>query len=160
MSRQGRFIAQQHGEGLPEFVNATEAGHYYHFLRDKHLALLFEAASNYPSIHLDYSPESLKQLEQWYFRLYETDSFPAVGIDRETFETCMAMYFGETTMRSAHAQWIVESYFLMPNRYEFGVRKGSFTMMLTRFKDHFREPNNKKRDSLFRRYKKYFARGT
>jgi hypothetical protein len=122
--------------------------------------LLFEAASKYPSFHLDYSPESLKQLEQWYFHLHETDSFRAMGIDRAMFETCMAMYFGETTVRSAHAEWIVEPYFLAPNRYEFGVRKGSFTMMLSRFTDHFREPNNKKRESLFRRYMKYFARVT
>ena len=158
MSRQGRIIAQQHGDDLPVFVNAAKAEDYYHIRRDKYLAILFEVASKDPSsFHLDYSPESLKQLEQWYFHLHETDSFGAVGTDRETFETCMAMYFGETTVRSVHAQWIVESYFLAPDRYEFGVRKGSFTMILSRFTDYFREPNNKYQNGLFRRYKKYFT---
>ena len=158
MSQQGRILAMQHSEKLPSFASPTEAANYYHGFRDKHLALLSELAAKYPSFLPDYSAESLKQLEQWYFHLYETDSFHAEGIDRETFEICMAMYFGETTVRSAHARWIVEPYFLAPDKYELGIRQGSFTMMLSRFTDHFREPGNKKRESLFRRYKKYFAR--
>lgn len=158
MSRQGRETAQQHGENLPAFDSAAEAEEYYHTRRDKHLVLLFEAASKNPSLDANYSPESLKQLEQWYFQLYESDSFGDAGIDRERFETCMAMYFGETAVRSAGAQWIVEPYFLAPNKYEFGVSKGSFKMMLSRFTDHYRTPNNKRRDSLFRRYQKYFGR--
>jgi hypothetical protein len=158
MSRNDQITAQQHGEELPGFANVTDAEDYYHGLRDRHLALLFEAASKQPSVQLDYSPGSLKLLEQWYFQLFESDSFRAAGIEREMFETCMAMYFGETTVRSAHARWIVEPYFLTPAKYEIGVRKGSFTMMLSRFTDHFREPNNKRRESLYRRYKKYFER--
>lgn len=157
MSRQGHAIALKHGEKLPAFASLAEAEQHYHNLRDKHLDILLEVATQYPLFHPDYSPESLKQLEQWYFRLYETGSFRAMGIVRETFETCMAMYFGETAIRSARAHWIVEQYFIAPNKYELGVRKDSVTMMVSRFTDHFREPNNKKKESLFRRYKKYFA---
>ncbi len=160
MAKQSRSLALQHGENLPRFANPKEAANYYFDFRDKHLALLSEAAPKYPSFQPDYSAESLKQLERWYFHLYETDSFHAAGIDRATIETCMAMYFGETTVCSAQAQWIVDPYFLAPNNYELGVRKGSFTMMLSRFTDHFRKANNKKRESLFRRYKRYFAPDT
>jgi len=160
MSKQGLTLASQHGEKLPPFANHKEAANYYFDFRDKHLDLLAEAATKSPSFQPDYSAESLKHLEQWYFHLYETDTFLTEGIDRETFETCMAMYFGETAVESAHAQWIVEPYFLASNKYELGVRKGSFTMMLSRFTDHFREPTNKKQESLFRRYKRYFVQGT
>ena len=155
MSRQGHAIALQHGEKLPAFASLAEAEQHYYNFRDKHLDILLKVATQYPQFHPDYSPDSLKQLEQWYFRLYETDSFRSMEIARETFETCMAMYFGETAIRSTHAHWIVEQYFLSPNKYELGVRKDSVTMMVSRFTDHFREPNNKKRESLFRRHKKF-----
>jgi hypothetical protein len=119
--------------------------------------LLSEAAKNNIGFKPDYSPKSLKQLEKWYFQLYETKSFQIIGINRESFETCMAIYFGETAFRSENARWIVQRYFLAPDKYELGVEKGSISMMLFRFTDHYREPNNKKRESLFRRYRKYFA---
>jgi hypothetical protein len=156
MSRQGREIALKYGQQLPAFESLVEAEQYYRALRERHLALLVEIPAEQPSFIPNYSPESLKQLEKLYFQLYDTDSFASVGTDRETFEICMAMYFGETAVRCAHAQWIVEPYFLAPDRYQLGVRKGLFTMMLTRFTDHFREPDNKRHESLFRRYKKCF----
>jgi hypothetical protein len=157
MSRRGREIAIQHGEKLPAFSNQEEAKQHLYAFRDKHLALLAEIAQGHPEFNPDYRPESLKQLEQWYFQLYETNSFQLVGVERETFEICMAMYFGETVVRNTGAHWIVEGYFLAPEKYELGVRKGLISMMLHRFTDHFREPNNKRRQSLFRRYKKYFG---
>ncbi len=159
MSRQGRAAAIQYGEKLPAFAAITEARHYYYAYRDKHLAFLSEIASKQQTFYSDYNPQSLKQLEQWYFHLYETDSFRAMGTDRETFEICMAMYFGETVVRNQHAQWVVESYFLAPDKYDLGISKGSVTIKLARFTDHFLEPNNKKQESLFRRYHKYFGQG-
>ncbi len=157
MSRQGSTVAQQHGDTLPTFSCQADAEQYYYAFRDKHLARLSEIASHHLAFLPDYRPESLKQLEQWYFQLYETDGFHALGINRETFEACMAMYFGETAARSANAHWIVARYFLAANAYELIVQRGSFSMALFCFTDHFRTPNNKKRECLFRRYEKYFG---
>ena len=70
----------------------------------------------------------------------------------------MAMYFGETAVISANARWVVKEYFIGSGKYELGVCKGSTTMMLRRFTDYYREPNNKRQQSLFRLYKKYFSK--
>jgi hypothetical protein len=160
MSRQGRELARQHGDKLPAFSSLEEAQHHWCAFRDERLALLSEIAKQYPDFHPDYVPESLRQLEQWYFHLYETDSFRRVGLTRETFEMCMAMYFGETVVRNTTACWVVEENYLAPGKYELGVRKDSVTMMLYRFADHFLTPNNKRKQSLFRDYQKYFSRHT
>ena len=126
--------------------------------RDTHLALLSRLAHTHPELKLDYTPASLKQLEQWYFRLYENESFESLGITREIFEICMAMYFGETVVRNTSARWMVEEYFLAPGKYELGIRREQISMRLNRFTDHFRTPHNARRQSLFRRYKQYFSR--
>lgn len=156
MARRGSETAIQHGEKLLAFPSLEEAQRHLYAFRDKHLALLSEVATQYPDFHPSYMPESLKQLEQWYFHLYETDSFQRVGLTRGIFETCMAMYFGETVVRSTTARWIVEEYPFAPGKYELGVRKDLMTMMLYRFTDHFLVPNNKRRQSLFRNYGKCF----
>jgi hypothetical protein len=158
-SRRKSEIAVRHAEKLPAFSSLEEAQHQLYTYRDKQLALLAEIAKHTTRFQPDYSPESLKQLEQWYYQLYETGSFQLLGLTRETFETCMAMYFGETAVRTAGAHWIVEEYFLAPGRYELGLQKESVTMMLLQHcLDHFQTPNNKRRQSLFRDYRKYFSK--
>jgi hypothetical protein len=96
-------------------------------------------------------------LEKWYFDLRDTDAFRNISIKREIFESCMAVYFGETAVRNSDSEWTVSGYFMDPNRYHLGVKKKHFTMTLMRFTDYYKEPNNKRREGLFRRYKKYFA---
>jgi hypothetical protein len=160
MARLAREIALQHGDKLPAFPNRQDAEQHWFTFRDKHLALLLQMAHEHPELDLDYTPASLKQLEQWYFHLYENDAFESIGTTRETFETCMAMYFGETVVRNTSARWIVGEYFLAPGKYELGVCREQTSMMVNRFTDHFRTPNNKRKQSLFRRYKQYFSRFT
>ncbi|MEM4204400.1 MAG: hypothetical protein QXS54_10070 [Candidatus Methanomethylicaceae archaeon] len=158
MSRQKHKIALQHGERLPSFSNLEDAERYWYAFRDKHLAHLLEIARQSPDFHPDYTPESLKQLEHWYFSLCETDSFHFTGTTRETFEVCMAMYFGETVVRNTRARWIVQEYFLASGKYELGLQKDSMTIALYRYTEPFLAISNKRKQSLFRAYKKYFSR--
>jgi hypothetical protein len=157
MSKRGLQVAIQFGQRLPSFAGLAQAREYYFAYRDNHLALLASAAGKQTGFTCDYSPESLKQLEQWYFELYETDSFQVYDLDRERFERCMSMYFGEVAVRNTRgAKWVVQEYVTGHGKYELGVSKGLMTVMLNRFKDHFEEPNNKRKQSIYRRYKKYF----
>jgi hypothetical protein len=158
MTNQGRQLAIEYGNNLPTFSNSEEAKEAWFAFRDEHLAVLERIAQGQSLFMLDFKPESLKDLERWYFQLYESDSFKNLTLTREVFETCMAMYFGETAVRSAHAQWIVEEYFLAKGTYQMGINKGLFAMMLKRFSDHYREPNNKRRQNLYRLYSKYISR--
>lgn len=157
MSRQASEVAIQHGRSLPSFKSQQEAEKALFGHRDRHLAHLEILARNCPGFECDYQPESLRALERWYFSLHEARAFQQIGVTRQVFETCMAMYFGDVAVRRAAAHWIVEEYFLAPGKYELGVQRGSTKMMLDRLTDHFAEPNNKRRDRLYRRFKKYFT---
>jgi hypothetical protein len=157
MKKRNMQIAQQYGEKLPAFDNPQEAEEYFRDFRKQHLALLEEAAGSQTSFAPDFSPESLKPLEEWYFYLHDKDAFRHIPIKREILESCMAVYFGETAVRNSDTEWTVSGYYLAPNRYHLGVKKKHFTMTLMRFTDYYKEPNNKRREGLFRRYRKYFA---
>jgi hypothetical protein len=97
-------------------------------------------------------------LEKWYFELYEKNKFDKLGLDRNEFEKAMAIYFGEVVVRNnKEAKWEVEEYPFVPGKFDFGVRKGMGSMSLGNgFIDHYEEPNNKSRNSLFRRYNQHF----
>jgi hypothetical protein len=156
MPHRGLEIAIEHGKGLPSFRSQEEADQTLFGERDRHLAILSELAEGYPAFESDYRPESLKTLEHWYFTLVEDKTFRRIGVSRKTFETCMAMYFGECVVRNTPARWIVEEYFLSKGRYELGVQNGSMKMMLDRLTDHFAQPDNLRHVSLSRRFRKYF----
>lgn len=81
-----------------------------------------------------------------------------LGTDRYDFERCIAVYFGEVTVRNIErAKWIVTEDAFIQGKYDFGVNLGLFTRMLSSsFSDLYKRPNNKRRQSVFRDFKKYF----
>jgi hypothetical protein len=157
MSRYSVQVAREFGAKLPTFKDLEDAEEYWLGLRQEHLALLERLSPLSDSFTGDYTPQSLKSLERWYFELYETDSFGDLGISREAFETCMAMYLGEVVVRSAGAEWLVQEFAFVPGRYQMGVRKGLRIMMLWRMTDHYKTPNNKRRQSIYRSCAKVFT---
>ena len=106
----------------------------------------------------DYTPESLKNLERWYFELMETNGFKALGVSREDFECCMASYFCELAVRNCpEAKWEVQEFAFESGKFEIGVQRGLFHLMLNRFTDHYKKPNNKRQQKIFRMYEESFA---
>ncbi|WP_208025362.1 hypothetical protein [Bacillus salipaludis] len=158
MSKQGLKAAIQYGEKLPVFKGLKEAQTFFFNYKDE-LLKQFELISQESTLFkANYKVESLKGLEKWYFELYEKNEFVKLGINRNEFEKAMAIYFGElVVLNNKDAIWEVEEYPFVPERYTFGVRKGLGSMSLGNwFIDHFKEPSNKRRNSLFRRYNHYF----
>jgi len=157
MSKRGVKAAEQHGDALPSFASHEDAVNYYFAFRDKHLSFLKSISMARSQFEMNHTPESLKRLEAWYFELYETDSFEGVRTDRATFERCMAMYFCEVVVRNfPDAEWVVKAFVFSPGKFELGVTRGLCAYMVCRFTDHYREPNNKRRQSIYRKYKHYF----
>jgi hypothetical protein len=66
----------------------------------------------------------------------------------------LAIYFGGVVVQNnKNAKWEVEEYPFVPGKYTFGVTKGFGSMSLGNgFIDQYKEPSNKGRNSLFRRY--------
>ena len=156
MTRFGLKIAKLFGKKLPGFASQAEAERELYGYRDDRLQKLSRLASASDDFKSTGTPESLKQLEAWYFKLWEDDAFEDVGSTREEFEECMAMYFGEVLVGNiAGAEWIVSEYAFEEGKYEIGVKWQLTSVMLRRFTDHFKTSNNKRRQSIWRRYKQY-----
>src|SRR5262249_39899522 len=75
MSRFGLLVARLFGKSLPRFQSLDEAREQLLAARDRYLAALEEVSRQFSGFAPDYSPESLKTLESWYFQLWETGGF-------------------------------------------------------------------------------------
>ncbi|HOX60209.1 MAG TPA: hypothetical protein PLC99_25310 [Verrucomicrobiota bacterium] len=152
-------IAKLFGQRLPAFPTKAEAEAHLFSQRDERLRHIIELAPHSAGVFAaDFTPNSLKGLESWYFILRESDSFGSLGITCEEFERCMAMYYCETAVRNnPDAQWVVQEYAFERGKYEMGVAKGGTYYMRMRFTDHYKQPNNKRRQKIFRDYQQYYG---
>jgi hypothetical protein len=155
MSKAGLLAAGRFGESLPAFRDQTEAEGALRSRRDDLLQRLAVWSQRSTSFRCDLSPESLKRLEGWYFELVGGPGVRSIGTDEETFERAMAMYLGAVFVRNASPpfEWFVHEYAFERGRYEIGVRRGSFAMMLSR--QSVPRERNKRRESLWRLYARY-----
>jgi hypothetical protein len=156
MSREGVKAAVEHGRRLPAFPDLHSAELALYQRRDELIRKLNEAAGGSTVFDPDLSPESLKSLEEWYFSLWDSESFDATGMDREEFECSMAMYFGELLVRNVpEFEWTVAEYAWQAGKYEIGVRKPLVSVMFRGFSDLHARPNNKRQQSIWREYQQY-----
>lgn len=161
MSAAGRKAALEHGDKLPQFGGPNEAAAALIAEKDVAVAGLLADCQSSPDVALDFSPDSLLRLEQWYFdRTSQRRFFGMVRVaDPEVLARWCALYFGEVVVRSLEgAEWVVEEFPFVPGRYTIGVRHGNCTMTLTSFHDKLHHQKNKKRDSVWRTFQYYFAR--
>ncbi len=147
------------GQKLPAFKSQAEAEGHLFAQRDARLSRVVALAEKSGGIFCaDFSPSSLKGLEQWYFALWESDGFDSLGLSREEFEQCMAVYFCELAVRNCpEANWIVREYAFESGKYELGVQRGLLSLMRSRFTDHYKQPSNKRRQKIYREYQEHFA---
>ena len=99
MSKHSLNIAVKYGESLREFRDQSEAEDYYISYKDDLLNRLKAISTQASAFFPDYTIESLKKLEKWYFDLYEKQSFDKAGSTQEDFESMMSVYWGEVTIK-------------------------------------------------------------
>jgi hypothetical protein len=148
MSRHGRIIAEQYGSDLPVFENVNEAEEVLLELRTSGLRALEEIEEL--SGKIDYTPESLKLLERWYF----ANGKPAATKTGYSMPHAIGFYFGEILNRNSGFSWVVNEFAFKKRRYEVGVQRGRVSIMLTKGKK-LQEAGNAQMQSLFREWKKY-----
>lgn len=160
MSKHSLNIAVKYGESLREFRDQSEAEDYYISYKDDLLNRLKAISTQASAFFPDYTIESLKKLENWYFNLYEKQSFDKAGSTQEDFESMMSVYWGEVIIKNNEdAEWVVEEYPFSQKKYEFLVSKGLCSVsVVNKFHDLYRMQSNKRRTLLFREYNRYFAR--
>jgi hypothetical protein len=155
MSRVGLRAAKLFGKRLPTFRDQAEAERALLSRRDELLRMLADWSQRSTDFNCDFGPESLKHLERWYFQLADGPGFGSIGADQETFERATAMYVGAVFVRNSAAsfEWFVKEFAFEAGRYEIGVRRDLFAMMLSR--QWFPSEHNKRRESLWRLYQRY-----
>lgn len=158
MSRAGRRAADELGRSLPRYESQEDAERALFAQRDLLLDRLRTAAAASSSFQCDFTPDSLKTLERWYFALREHGTVATSGLSPETFERCMAMYLGEVIVRNHPAfRWVVREFSFVPGTYEIGVDRGTLAVMLTRVGEVHTRPNNKKHESIWREYRRWVS---
>lgn len=107
---------------------------------------------------MDYSPDSLKSLEEAYFSLVERAGFARLGLTQQAFESLIGVYFAAVVTRNnPKAHLVVQEFAFTPGKYELGVAKGSTTVMVTSLPLSLMQPLKKKRDRLYKMFRKYFG---
>jgi hypothetical protein len=155
MTKAGLLAATRFGSTLPAFSDQGEAERALFPERDALLGRLDALSGQADGFRADYSPKSLKDIEHRYFELADGAGFGSIGLDAETFERIVAMYFGEIVVRNAPAfEWFVAEFAFERGRYEIGVRNPQVRVMLSRLAPVPRE-RNKRELSIWRMYRKY-----
>jgi len=155
MSNTGLRAAKLFGSNLPVFRGVAEAERALYGERDELVRNLAEQSRRSAAFRPDFRPESLKDLEHWYFELLEGGGFDSIDTHQETFERAIAMYLGQVLVRNAPPfEWFVTEFAFEQDRYEIGVRRPLYEVMLSRLSPAPRE-RNRREQSIWRTYRKH-----
>lgn len=150
MTRQGFIAALDYSKQLPEFENLDVAREALTKGKDEILSQLL--AELCPTLNLDFSPESLKRLERWYFEA----SCPENGIAGYSVPHAIGFYFGEVLCQAGDFQWLVDENELQSGRFEIGVRRGLCTIWCMRGRRPVLK-GNARMQSLWRECRKFLS---
>ena len=148
MSRRTMIVAGQYAVNLPGFDSLSEAEGSLFAYRDAAFVELLSVSEF--QCALDYTPESLKLLEQWFFASGE----PVALASGYSSAHAIGFYLGEIYRRHAGFKWVVQEFVFSPGHYEIGVSRGLISVMLTKGRLP-KAAGNKQRQSLWREFRKY-----
>jgi hypothetical protein len=155
MSKAGMTIALTHGSNLPAFPDEETAMRELLRARDDDIDYLRDLAASSQRFEPTFSPDSLKDLELFYFDLVNEERFEADSEERRRLRSAVATYLGAVLVKHAGYHWVVQEFAFARGRYEIGVRRHLTSVMLSSGWDPASEPSNQKRQSLWRKYKKW-----
>ena len=145
-------VAQAYGAMLPTYESAEEATEALFRYRDSALEYL---AAHYPGV-LDYSPESLKTLEAWYFSHFEHGQERSGDLSRARIEESLGTYFAAALIRAdSRYSWAVEPFPFTPDTYVLAAARPLMQVNVTRRTNLYAHSRNVRRQSLYREFKRY-----
>jgi hypothetical protein len=153
-------VVREFGERLPSFASLADASREYERYRRAGIEALEGLTRSLPGFAMDYSPDSLKSLEETYFKLVESAGFAGLGLTQQAFESLIGVYFAAVVTRhDPNARLVVQEFAFAPGKYELGVAKGNTTVMVTSLRNlDLMQPQKRKKDRVYRMFKKYFGR--
>ena len=159
VSRKPIDVAREFGEQLPSFASLADATRHYKAHMQTGLKALEGLTTGLPGFDMDYSPGSLRSLEEVYFNLVERAGFAGLGLTQQAFESLIGIYFAAVVTRSdPKARLVVQEFAFTPGKYEFGVAKGNTTVMVSSLQNlSLVQPLKKRRDRLDKMFQRYFG---
>jgi hypothetical protein len=158
MSKQGMKIALEVGKSRMKFDNFELAEKYFENVKKNFLEKINKLQDKYKNEKLDFSPESLKTIEKIYFDYYEKDRFNEKDISKNDFIELLGIYNGFVYVINEKAKWKVEKeVFVNDDRYYLGIELNSWNCFIdcSGISHLEKLTNNKRRQSMYREYKKY-----
>ena len=150
MTRRGLQNALRRDGSLPSFASQGEAERQLFQLRDAFRAEILQLAAEC-EVHLDFSPDSLKTLEKWYFELHENDGFDQLGVSKAQFERCVGFYTCFVyTENDPKFSWVVKESPLVKGKFDIAVTKGLMTVAVSHHSRSLDLKNNKRMQSNYR----------
>ena len=150
-------IAMQVGLKRRKFSDKEAAEKFFKNLKKEVFTLVKELQLSYPNEKLDYSPESLKAIEKIYFDYCDNNKFDETHLTQDEFEILLAIYEGQVYVKNGKAKWIIEEdAFVRDHRYFLAIKSMNnfLTIDCTKRANHNRKSGNKRRQMLYREYKK------
>ncbi len=156
MSKQGHQLAHS----FPVHKTKEEAEKYYFSYRDNVLKSIAKLAKKHPEYQLDFSPESLKDLEKLYFDLLEKNTYSKyelLGLTLNRMEQILAIYYGEVFVKNTTFIWVAQPFGYVDNKYYLGIQSANkgMTIECISFSNHHKTMDNKRKQYLYREYMKY-----
>ena len=155
-SKKSYELFLKHGESLKSFSSKEKAEEFFFSLKDYLIKELESLCLKYNLFNMDYTIESIKNIEKVYFDLYEKSEFKKIGISREEFEDALGIYWGECAIRyDSLRHWVVEENWLVHGKYELYLEDRFGNKISYKYFDNlFKYPDNKTHKRMFREFKK------
>lgn len=120
---------QRTAESAPAFRSPQAAAARYRKWRNGLLTKLRRAAAR-DGLKLGESTEDLAALERWSFHVYEENRFVAVGLAPGELSDALQLHVYRIAVRDFGAEWVATETWVIPGRFQFGVRQGLGTIMV------------------------------
>lgn len=155
-SKKSYELVLKHSQKLKSFSSKEEAEEFFFSLKDNLLKKLENLCTDCSFFKMDYTIESIKNIEKVYFDLYEKSEFKKIGISREEFEDALGIYWGECAIRyDSLRHWVVEENWLVHGKYELYLEDRFGNKISYKYFDNlFKYPDNKTHKRMFREFKK------
>ncbi len=143
----------EHQPKHPILSNKEKATAFWLELRDKILAKVVLLNRQYPNRKLDYTPESLKDIEWMYYDYLDKDKFDE-QLSKKEFYTLLSYYKAKVYVENRKFIWLIKEN-IFQGRYDLAIqsRGGRHTIILGDY-DNLERFRDKRMQRLWKDYKR------
>ncbi|KAB2490309.1 hypothetical protein ACU3L3_19855 [Priestia endophytica] len=129
---------------------------FFYEKRKDHLAKLTAICDSIEGFPLDYTAESLLDIELLYREIEKKEKWSIFQTSKEEFEEMMFVYFGEVVIESlTGAEWVIAEHPLLQGEQVMGIEYNAYAIYATA---GFEDLNDQPLHHLFYEYERFTRR--